>query len=219
MVFKALETDFFPRLSSINHDTPRLNHAINQQIDICVLLITPIMIVFAMFMPQFISLLYDSRFLPAVPMSQCAVLYMFFKAITTPIAYTSLAKGDSWLYLIMETVYDVVFVLMIGVSYGLWGLTGTGIALSASALFDLLMIGGVYAMCYHFRMRAKTLLHIIPQGILLVFVMLASLFAFWPIKILVGTICLALSLILSWRLLSPELPIVQKIKRRLGMKD
>ncbi len=219
MIFKAVETDFFPRLSSVNHDPVRLNHAINQQIDVCVLLIAPVMIAFALFMPQIISLLYDSRFLPAVSMALCAVFYMFFKAITTPIAYTSLAKADSWLYLIMECIYDVAFVVVVCFGYSRMGLTGTGIALSLLALFDLLMIGFVYGLYYKFRMRMKTFMLIIPQACLLATTVAVCLFASTWVKFGVGATCLVLSMLFSWRLLSPELPVVQKIKKRLGMKD
>ena len=51
MAFVALEADYYPRLSSVNHDTIRLNQTINQQIDVCVLLITPFLILFILTMP------------------------------------------------------------------------------------------------------------------------------------------------------------------------
>jgi len=216
MIFKAVEADFFPRLSSINKDTVRLNHAINQQIDVCVLLIAPILIVFILFMPMLIRLLYTSSFLPAVPMAICSVFYMFFKAVTTPIAYTSLAKGDSWLYLIMECIYDVVFVLLLRYGYSWLGLTGAGLALSAAALFDLLMIGSVYGAYYNYRIRQKTIALIIPQGVLLAVSVCACMW-FSPLYLyLTGGICLILSSYLTFRMLSQEVPIIVKIRKKFG---
>ncbi len=217
MIFKAVETDFFPRLSSVNHDVVRLNHAINQQIDVCVLLIAPVMIVFALFMPWVIQMLYDSRFLPAASMSICAVFYMFFKAVTTPIAYTSLAKADSWLYLIMECVYDAVFVLLLCYGYDHFGLTGAGIALSCAALFDLMLIGSVYGMFYKFRMRWKTFSLIVPQAILLAVTVFACLYASPLYRYLLSVPCLCLSCAFSWSRLSAEIPVVQKIRQKLGL--
>ena len=198
MIFKAVDADFFPRISSINHDTLRLNHAINQQIDVCVLLMAPILIVFALFMPLVIRVLYTSNFLPAVPMAICAVFYMFFKAVTTPIAYTSLAKGDSWLYLIMECVYDVAFVLLLRYGFDRWGLTGAGVALSAASFFDLLLITSVYGLYYKARVRAATLRLILPQGLLLAVVVGVCLFASPLWKYPVGAVCLLLSGLISW---------------------
>ena len=213
MIFKAVDTDFFPRLSSINHNTERLNHAINQQVDVCVLLIAPVLIVFVLFMPWVIRLLYDSRFLPVVPMSVCAVFYMFFRAVSVPIAYTSLAKGDSWLFLIMECVYDVVFVVLLCLGYSHFGLTGSGVALSLVALFDLLMISSVYGAYYHVHLRLRTLRLILPQAILLGFTVIICLWAPTVWKYLLGILCLLLSVAFSWRSLSPELPIIKRIGR------
>ena len=211
MIFKAVDTDFFPRLSSINHDTRRLNHAINQQVDVCVLLIAPVLIVFVLFMPWVIRLLYDSRFLPVVPMSVCAVFYMFFRAVSVPIAYTSLAKGDSWLFLIMECVYDVVFVVLLCLGYAYFGLTGAGIALSLVALFDLLMISTVYGAYYHVHLRLRTLRLILPQALLLAVTVGVCLYLPTLWKYVLGFLCLVLSAAFSWRCLSPEVPVVQRI--------
>ena len=218
MVFVAVEADYFPRLSSINHDTVRVNHAINQQIDVCVLLMAPILILLVLVMPWVVRLLWTSEFLPVVPMAVCAVFYMFFKAVTTPIAYTSLAKGDSWLYLIMECIYDVVFVLMLRFGYSQMGLTGAGIALSAAALFDLAMIASVYGWRYHLRMRRRTVALIIPQGILLSIAVAAFLWLAPMYKYPIGIVTLLLSSLFTLRMFSrelPDLPIIRKIKERL----
>ena len=215
MIFKAIDTAFFPRLSSINHDTKRLNHAINQQVDVCVLLIAPILIVFVLFMPWVIRLLYNARFLPVVSMSVCAVFYMFFRAVSVPMAYTSLAKGDTWLFLIMECVYDVVFVILLCMGYSYYGLTGAGIALSLVALFDLLMISTVYGAYYHVHIRLRTLRLILPQALFLAATVVICLWAPTLWKYVLGLVCLLLSVAFSWRCLSPELPIVKRFGRFL----
>lgn len=220
MVFVAVEADYFPRLSSINHDTERLNHAINQQIDVCVLLMAPILILLVIMMPWVVRLLWTSEFLPVAPMAVCAVFYMFFRAVTVPIAYTSLAKGDSWLYLIMESIYDVTFVLILRFGYSHWGLFGAGIALSTAALFDLLMIGSVYSIIYHLRLRYRTAIMVVPQGLLLS-ATVAAYFLLSGIQMyLVGLSALIVSATYSFRLLSrdlPEIAFVAKIKRKLGL--
>ena len=204
MIFKAVDADFFPRLSSINHDTVRINHAINQQIDVCVSLVAPILILFIIFMPLVIRILYTSNFLPAAPMAVCAVFYMFFKAVTTPIAYTSLAKGDSWLFLIVECIYDVVFVLLLRFGFSRMGLTGAGLALSAAALFDLLMISSVYGIFYGTRIRMRTLRLILPQAFLLGSSVAACMFDTGIYKYAVCALCLIVSALFSLRFLKAE---------------
>ncbi|MBQ9559623.1 MAG: oligosaccharide flippase family protein [Bacteroidaceae bacterium] len=218
MIFKAVDADFFPRLSSVNHDAVRLNHAINQQIDVCVLLIAPVLILFIIFMPLVIRLLYTANFLPAVPMAVCAVFYMFFKAVTTPMAYTSLAKGDSWMFLIMECIYDVVFVLVLRWGYMQMGLVGAGIALSVASLFDMLMIGFVYGFYYHIRLRRRTLGLILPQALLLGLTVVCAMVGTPLYKYVVGAVCLLVSTLFSWKTLSPQQPFIASLRERMNRK-
>ena len=43
MVFTAMETDYFPRLSAVNHDTEAVNTAANRQIEVTLLIIAPML--------------------------------------------------------------------------------------------------------------------------------------------------------------------------------
>ena len=63
LVFLALESDYFPRLSAVNNDRQRMNDTINQQIDVCTLLITPMLILLVVLMPFVLQLLYKDEFL------------------------------------------------------------------------------------------------------------------------------------------------------------
>lgn len=215
MVFVAVEADYFPRLSSVNHDAARMNHTINQQVDVCVLLMAPLLMAFVMVMPWVVRLLYTSEFLPVVTMAQCAAFYMFFRAVTTPVAYTSLAKGDSIVYLIMECIYDAVFVGLLYLGYSRWGLMGAGAALSVAALFDLLMITSVYGVVYKFRLRRESLLLILPQGLLLALTLGASLSGITVVKYAVGITCLAVSLRFTWKRLSRDRHFVEFLRSKL----
>ena len=167
IVFTAFEADFFPRLSSVCRDIDERNHTINQQIRVCVLLIAPLLIGLVTAMPLALHILYAKEFQVVAPMAICAAFYMFIRGITTPIAYTALACGDSMIYLMMEVVYDVVSVALIVMCYHVWGLMGAGIGLSASAIFDLLLTGICYGIHYHYRINQDTIKLAICQAILL----------------------------------------------------
>lgn len=95
VVFTAVDADYFPRLSSVNADVGRMNQTINRQIKVCVLLMSPFLVLFMICMPLAIRVLYSSSFLPMTGMAVCASMHMFFKSMTLPVAYTSLAKGDA----------------------------------------------------------------------------------------------------------------------------
>lgn len=157
LVFAALEADFFPRLSSVNDDVRLRNELVNKQIDVSVLLIGPLLVAILVMMPVIINVLYQPKFLPATSMALCAVFYPFLRALTVPMSYMALARGDSHIYLAAEVVYDVVSVVLIWVCFTHWGLIGAGIGLSLSALFDVLLIGVSYGMIYKIRLSRATI--------------------------------------------------------------
>ncbi len=139
IVFVALEADYFPRLSSVNHDSVRMNQTINQQVDVCLLVLSPLLILFLLFLPWLIRLQYTDAFLVALDMSVCACFYTFFRSMSLPLGYTTLAKGDSMVYLAMEIASNIVFGLLIWCLYNLYGLIGVGIAFSLGALYDVVV--------------------------------------------------------------------------------
>ncbi|MBR5053561.1 MAG: oligosaccharide flippase family protein [Bacteroidaceae bacterium] len=167
LVFLALESDFFPRLSSVSTDKQKMNECINQQIDVCTLLITPLLILLVVFMPFVLQLLYETEFLVVEGMATIAVFYTFLRCLALPMGYSVLAKGHSIAFLVLEVCYDVFFGLLIWWCYNSWGLVGAGIAMSVGALYDVI----VYFLYCHFRygfvFRRGTLLFCIGQFICL----------------------------------------------------
>lgn len=140
MVFSAMESDFYPRLSAVNHDIEASNLTVNRQIEVSLLMIAPMLTALIVLLPVLIPQLFTSEFLPVVPMAQVAALAMFFKVLTLPVAYITLARGYSMTYLLLESAYFVVFVSLLVVGYQQWELMGTGIAITLAHVFECLMI-------------------------------------------------------------------------------
>lgn len=199
LVFLALESDYFPRLSAVNRDKNRMNDTINQQIDVCMLILTPLLILLVMFMPYVLKLLFKDEFVIVTGMATLSVFYPFLRCMALPIGYSVLAKGHSIAYLILEVCYDIFFGLLIWWCYNSFGLVGAGIAISVGAFYDLL----VYSIFCHFRygfmFRRNTLLFSFGQlGCLLVAVEYCYLVS--PSekeKYIAGGIAFAISLFLS----------------------
>ncbi len=139
MIFSAMETDYFPRLSAIPELGPEFNRTVNHQVEVSLLLASPILVAFMVGLPLLLPLLYSGRFLPVLGMMKWAVMAMYMRAITLPIEYISLARADSRSYLLLEATYDIVFVLLIFAGYRWAGLTGTGIGLAVTGAFNVVM--------------------------------------------------------------------------------
>lgn len=151
MVFSAMETDYFPRLSAVNADVEATNETVNKQMEVSLLIAAPMLVGLIVFLPVLIPLFFSSKFVPVVAMTQVAVLAMFFKAITLPAAYITLARGYSVMFLLLESAYFVVFVLLIIFGFERWGLLGTGIAITLANFFDFVMIHAVARWRYGYK--------------------------------------------------------------------
>ena len=214
IVYAAFDADYFPRLSSVNNNAARRNLLINQQIRVCILLISPLLIALMTAMPLIIRILSSEDFLPVTGMAITAAFYMFLRGITLPISYTALACGHSKFYLLMELLYDMASLAIIMGSYLQWGLTGAGIGLSLSALFDMLLIGGFYAWRYGVRITLSTIRLSVGQALLLAVTMAAALTLPELWRYAVGVPLFAVSSCLSYKLLAAETAIISQLRNR-----
>src|SRR5690554_7803979 len=82
MVFTAMGTDYYPRLSLVASDNNQCKEHINQQSEIAVLILAPILIGFLVFINWAIILLYSSQFLAITGMVYWATLGIFFKTLS-----------------------------------------------------------------------------------------------------------------------------------------
>jgi O-antigen/teichoic acid export membrane protein len=156
MVFSAMETDFFPRLSGVNNDREAYNGMINKQALVSLLIISPIAIGVIFTLPIIIPLLTSKDFLPVTDMARIAALSLYLRAVNLPMEYLTLAKGDAKSYLFLEGVYDMMIVLLIIVGYHYYGLVGTGYALALSAVGNTVLV--LLYMGLRFGVRLNRLL-------------------------------------------------------------
>ena len=184
------------------------------------LIAAPMLVGLIIFLPVLIPLFFSMKFLPVVAMTQVAVLAMFFKAITLPAAYITLARGYSLIYLALETAYFIVFVLLIMFGYRHWGLMGTGIAITVANVFDFLMIHAVARFCYHYKMSSAVMrysaIHILI-GLLAFFTTITvDGFGYWVFGIGLSLVSLMFSLLILhqkthlWAALMKRLPWLRK---------
>ena len=128
MIFSAMGTDYYPRLAAVNKDNERCREVINQQGEVAILLIAPIILSCIVFMPLIIRIIYSTEFLAAGNYILFAVAGMIFKATSWTISYSFLAKAESRLFIVNETISNLYFLLNNILGYIWGGLTGLGIS-------------------------------------------------------------------------------------------
>ena len=198
MVFSAMEPDYYPRLSAVQHDIAATNDTVNRQMEVSMLLLSPMLASLIVFLPILIPLLFSSQFLPIVGMAQVSALAMYLKVMTLPVAYITLARGYSLSYLFLETSYFVVLVLLIIFCYSNWGLYGTGIAITLAHLFEYLLVNGYAYKKYGYRFSATVYGYAIVQvalGLIAFVLTLTTVGSlYWGAGLLVVSVSFLLSL-------------------------
>ena len=128
LIFNAMATDYFPRLSAIADSVTQVRKTVFEQAYIAVLLITPIILLFLIFAPLIITILYSGDFLPVVIFVSWGILGMLFKAASWSIGYVIIAKGDSSLFIRTAIGFSILLVGSNVLGYYFGGLEGLGIS-------------------------------------------------------------------------------------------
>lgn len=163
LVFSAMETDYFPRLSSVNNLGVTFRTTVSRQIEVMLLLISPLLVAFMVSLPVLVPLLFSSKFVPIIDMVRIVILAMYFRALKLPVQYIPLAKGDSKSYMFLEAASECLMLAGVIVFFSKFGLTGAGLGLFAASFGDLI-ITFVYARWrYGYRPSAKVVVFMAVQ--------------------------------------------------------
>lgn len=215
LAFTAMDVDFFPRLSAVNRDKERINHLVNQQIDSCSMLLSPLLLLLIVLLPIIVPLIFTHEFLPVVPMCTCAVFHIFFKGLNHPVEYIPLARGHSLVYLIVEVLFYALNYVLIRFLYDEHGLTGIGVAMSISLFVEMIFVYLLYHKLYSFVPKTKTLGYIAMQIVFLgVATLVAMLCEEWVRYAVIIPLTL-LSGFVSVRLLGDKFTFYRRLKHRL----
>ncbi len=215
LVFSAMETDYFPRLSAVHKDLAAATLTVNRQIEVSLLIISPMLALLVAALPLLMPALYSGSFSPVVPMAQVAALSMYFKAVSLPVEYMTLAHGDSLAYFVLEGIYDVVVVALIIWGFGRWGLFGTGVALTIAHAIDLLMALAYTHARYRYTPSAPVCRYALLQMPLGAAAFAATLLPQMWMRITAGAAIVAVSTACSLYILYKKTSLWNKLKQKI----
>lgn len=209
MVFTAMATDYYPRLSVVSKNNRQCTENINQQSEIALLILAPLLIFFLVFVNWAVILLYSSQFLVITGMLYWASLGIFFKAINWAIAFVFLAKGAGKLYFWNEffsSIYTLIF-NMLGYHWG--GLSGLGLSFLLSNLVYLIQVFVVAKVKYHFSFYSSFITIFLVQFMLALLSFSIVKLVKQPYSYFPGILLIAISVWYSYR----------ELDRRIGIKE
>ncbi len=134
LIFNAMAQDFYPRLSSKIENKNEAYKLISYQIEISILIISPLLVVMILFNKLLINIMYTGEFLVISPMIVFASLGILCKVLAWAVSFYLLASGKIKVYFYLELVvliYSLVCNLFFFESFGL---TGLGISSSLNLI-------------------------------------------------------------------------------------
>lgn len=219
LVFAALDNEFFPRLSAANKNRQHSNHIVNNQVEILLVLITPLIVCFAVCLPLVSRLLFDAEFMPLVDMAQLGVVGLFFKAMMHPTAYLSLSKGESRIFLLQEALsYIFMAAVMIG-GFDYYGLKGLGVGILLSNVFDWISVWFITMLRYKFSYSRRVWYLFVAQLPILLFLITICMYTEGWTYVCGSLIVVIWSTIYSIRFLYQNTDLIHRLSIKIRGKN
>jgi len=215
MVFAAMATEYYPRLSSYIDDDDKFSNAINQQMELSFLLLSPLIAAFLVLGELAIIILYSSKFLGATFMIAFGVFGIFLKAPGWCLGFTFLAKGDSKMFFVNELCAESYFLIFNILFYHLWGLNGLGASFIFNYLLYYLQVTIVAHIRYNYKLDAAVFRFFAPQFFISLLVLIIVIFMPSIYKYSLGSLLVAISIYLSYRELQKRLDVTTYIKSKI----
>jgi antigen flippase len=138
-ILQAMGADFYPRLTAVAHDNTALNRMVNEQTEIGILLALPGLLATLVFAPWAILIFYTSKFVAAGGLLPWFVLGIFGRVVSWPMGYIQLVKGASRTWVVLETIFAALMLLLTWVGLRYWQLPGVSVAFAL--LYGMLVVG------------------------------------------------------------------------------
>ncbi|MDE5561765.1 MAG: oligosaccharide flippase family protein [Bacteroidaceae bacterium] len=155
IAFSSNSSDYFPRLAGICHDKEMKTAAVNNQIHTSFILTTPMVMAFLLAIPLIVVVLFTDEFMPIVSMCVMAGLFQLLRSVTLPMEYVSLAHGHSWMFLLLEGLYNIMTIAATFFLYDRLGMAGIGIALSMVGVANTAILAMVNRIFYNISISRR----------------------------------------------------------------
>ena len=217
MIFTAMSTDYIPRLSAVSDDDHQLELVINQQIEMSILLLFPLIVLFVIFGKLMILILYSSQFYPMIEMIYWGGLGMLFKVPNWCFGCILIPKRESKAYFYFSILSALFYLGMNMLLYSVWGIKGLGISFLLSHIFDASVSYWYINRKYQINYKIKTILELLGMGVVIVTVIIfqSSQLVTWIIYTLDFCVCMLAGLY-SYNRLNSLMDLTSFIKSKLN---
>ncbi len=209
LIFTAMSTDYYPRLCAIADNNEQCKRTINQQAEVAILVLAPIIMVFLVFIHWMIIILYSTKFAGLNKMIDWAILGVFFKAAGWAVGFIFLAKGSAKIYFYTYLIATVVILVTNILGYKYLSLEGLGLAFLVTYILILFPGYLIARKKFNFSFDSSFLYIFCVQFLLAVAGFIVVRYISSPYSYIIGTILILFSTYFSYR----------ELDKRIGMKS
>ena len=164
IIFIVMSNDFYPQLCNLEKDKMIFEKYINEQTQLALYLVVPLVMLMYVIAPQLITLLYANTFIDVLLILQVALSGLILKTLAWPIGFISLVKGNKKLFFKQNLLSDIMNVVFSIVLTKYFGLKGLGIAFSlmflASFCYNYYTVSKNYQFTYSKETKSTILISI-----------------------------------------------------------
>lgn len=217
IVLASMSTDYYPRLSAVFRDNKKCKQEINQQAEIAILLLAPIIIIFFVFSRWAIILLYSTKFISISNMVLWAALGVFFKAASWSVAFIFLAKSKGKIYFWNELAANGYLLSLNCAGYYFMGLTGLGISFLIAYFLYFIQVFFITHKLFEFSFDTEFIKIFLIQ-FSFALISFSIQFSSKIVSYSVGTIMIIFSMSYSYMELDKKINISQIVRNRMKIK-
>jgi len=207
LVFTSMSVDYFPRIAAVFSDIVTRNEVVNQQAEIAVLILSPILVLFLLFNKIIIILLYSKDFLVIENMMLVAAAGIIFKAVSWSIAFLLLVDNNKKIFIINEFFSNIFSLFLNLIGYYYCGLVGLGISFFISYLFYALQVYYLAKKKFSFILDREVLRVLVINSIIILVTMIVVLFLPKFISYFIGIPLFFFSFYYNFKLLDSRVKI------------
>lgn len=214
LIFTAMATDYYPRLSAANDNISKFNLVLNNQLEISLLVLGPIIAAFIIFAQPVVIILYSEQFLSITAMLYLAMFGIFFKTISNLVAYSFLAKADSNFYFWNELSAIVYTTTLNIICYVYWGLTGMGVSFLISYIIFAVQVWIICSHRFNICISNSVWIILVKQLPISVVCILIVIFISGFMKYVMGCLLISISMFMAYVDMNKRINIENIIKNK-----
>ena len=148
MIITALMTDYYPRISAVNHDNVEIQNELNKQTMVSVVLCCPLIVLFIALMPLFVTILYSEEFMPTLDYLRFGIFWTVITICSNQVDMILIAKNNSRVFMTISVIVRAIQLVLCVILYNYFGIFGLGISYGLLGVLHMVIMTTVVQRLY-----------------------------------------------------------------------